>query len=207
MSSTQEAFRTGDTPQNEKTMNPMILMGGALILIGIFIVGKMTYKFIVFIFKMLFGLSLIYLGYQMTQSSLPSFKQLAPWLKKEHLIFKTQARLGIPSDSTSTLEVFTIITGTGTIDLSTIKVDQENIKVIVNSIFSDATVVVNPNAPLSIHTLLLQGSASLSGANPITSGDLNFMTEAATQSKHSIEIQGYSLFGKLNFTAPPAPEK
>jgi predicted membrane protein len=184
-------------------MNSMIIIGGALILIGGWIVGRMTYKFLIFSLKLLLGLFLIYMGYHITQSPPPHYGQITKWFNTENLILNKTDRLGITRGSTSTFEVFTVLKGTGVIDLSSIPVGQEDITVIVNSIFSDTTVLVDPNTPLSIHSTLLQGSASISGANPITSGDLNFVTEAAAQSKHTLTIHGNAVWGKLNFTAPP----
>ena len=183
-------------------INPFVIIGGVLIVIGVAIVGRMTFRFFLFLFKMLFGLSMIYFGYLITQSPTPDYSELTQWIKKENIIFYSNSQASFTPDSGSKFEVYSIAMSTAKIDLSKIKIENENVHIVINSIFSETTVVVNPDSPLVIHSSILKGSAVISGSEPQTSGELEFRTQNATQSKFTIKIDGNAIFGKLHFVTP-----
>ena len=183
-------------------INPFVIIGGVLILLGVAIVGRMTFKFFLFVLKILFGLALIYFGYLITQSPAPDYSQLTQWFKKENIVFYSNSKTSFTPDPSSTFEVFSVAMSTAEIDLTKLIPQTENIRITVNSLFSDTTVIVNPDSPVIIHSNIFRGSAGLSGADPLTSGELNFKTQAADQSKTHIQIEGNALFGKINFITP-----
>lgn len=92
---------------------------------------------------------------------------------------------------------YTILFGSGTIDLTDINLDNITQLIEINTIFGASEVLLDSDKPIKLEASSIFGKATLPSGNSVSFGDLNYSNVTAEDEKF-IYIKVSSVFGSTN---------
>ena len=170
--------------------------GFFLIVLGISVLLKGFFNIDIPIFRMLFGIFVIWLGISIILGRSPiSFKN------SDSLIFSEGE---IIADGTR--REHNVIFSRGRIDLSQLKPESTSRRIEINSIFAETVVYINPASNVKISANSAFGVAQLPDGGGVTFGNRNYENKPPEKSDKVLELELNVVFGALRVEYKDAKE-
>jgi len=167
-----------------------IFWGVILILIGVGVIINMVFGVKIPIFRTIFALFLIYLGIQMLTG-------ISFWSKSKKAAVFEEKNIEVTAAS----DKYDVVFGKGDIDLSSIELKDQNVRIDINTVFGGAVVKINPALPTKIIANSAFGGAHLPDGNVVAFGQYTYKTDSFKDAKIYLLINASVVFGGIEFVA------
>ena len=157
-----------------------LVIGIVLLLNSIFNFNVHTFKLIVGIVIVLFGVFILFNGF--------GFQDSRNIVFREGIIRVSEVQ-----------DEYNIVFASGTIDLSKVKIEGEVKKIEVNTIFADGKVILNPNVPTLIKASSAFGELELPDRSSVIFSSQKYKIGDISTNQGYLEIKANAVFGKLKF--------
>jgi len=155
-----------------------LVIGIVLLLNSIFNFNVHTFKLIVGIVIVLFGVFILFNGF--------GFQDSRNIVFREGIIRVSEVQ-----------DEYNIVFASGTIDLSKVKIEGEVKKIEVNTIFADGKVILNPNVPTLIKASSAFGELELPDRSSVIFSSQKYKIGDISTNQGYLEIGANAVFGKL----------
>ncbi|NCO24785.1 MAG: hypothetical protein COZ07_06405 [Candidatus Infernicultor aquiphilus] len=157
-----------------------LVIGIVLLLNSIFNFNVHTFKLIVGIVIVLFGVFILFNGF--------GFQDSRSIIFREGIIRVSEVQ-----------DEYNIVFASGTIDLSKVKIEGEVKKIEVNAIFADGKVILNPDVPTLIKASSAFGELELPDRSSVIFSSQKYKIGDISTNQGYLEIEANAVFGKLKF--------
>jgi predicted membrane protein len=157
-----------------------LVIGIVLLLNSIFNFNVHTFKLIVGIVIVLFGVFILFNGF--------SFQDSRNIVFREGIIRVSEVQ-----------DEYNIVFASGTVDLSKVKIENEVKKIKVNTIFADGKVILNPDVPTLIKASSAFGELELPDRSSVIFSSQKYKIGDISTNQGYLEIEANAVFGKLKF--------
>ena len=164
-----------------------MIAGLFFLLLGTSILLKVLFKIDLPLVRLCFAVFLIYMGIRM----------LTGTFTKPSQVF-SQGVFDF-DESEAGLNHYNAVFGRRKIDLTRIVLDKQDVKVEINTVFGESTVLINPAMPITIHTNAVFSEARMPNENMVTFGTLKYSTSSAKSAPHTLIVHSNVVFGALRF--------
>lgn len=160
--------------------------GVMLILLGILFLVRYLFKIKIPIFFISVAIILVFVGV--------SFFINSPGKGSENnIVFSRNKIIGIVIPGNK----YSIVFGSGTIDLTKALPQKAREKIQINSVFSNGTIKVNPQTPLIVRTHSLFAVTETPNNELVFWGNTNYQTDSYKKDTDYIEVEARAIFGML----------
>jgi hypothetical protein len=157
-----------------------LVIGIVLLLNSIFNFNVHTFKLIVGIVIVLFGVFILFNGF--------GFQDSRNIIFREGIIRVSEVQ-----------DEYNIVFASGTVDLSKVKIEDEVKKIKVNTIFADGKVILNPDVPTLIKASSAFGELELLDRSSVIFSSQKYKIGDISTNQGYLEIEANAVFGKLKF--------
>jgi hypothetical protein len=157
-----------------------LVIGIVLLLNSIFNFNVHTFKLIVGIVIVLFGVFILFNGF--------GFQDSRNIIFREGIIRVSEVQ-----------DEYNIVFASGTVDLSKVKIEDEVKKIKVNTIFADGKVILNPDVPTLIKASSAFGELELPDRSSVIFSSQKYKIGDISTNQGYLEIEANAVFGKLKF--------
>jgi hypothetical protein len=157
-----------------------LVIGIVLLLNSIFNFNVHTFKLIVGIVIVLFGVFILFNGF--------GFQDSRSIIFREGIIRVSEVQ-----------DEYNIVFASGTVDLSKVKIENEVKKIKVNTIFADGKVILNPDVPTLIKASSAFGELELPDRSSVIFSSQKYKIGDISTNQGYLEIEANAVFGKLKF--------
>ena len=157
-----------------------LVIGIVLLLNSIFNFNVHTFKLIVGIVIVLFGVFILFNGF--------GFQDSRNIVFREGIIRVSEVQ-----------DEYNIVFASGTIDLSKVKIEGEVKKIEVNTIFADGKVILSPDVPTLIKASSAFGELELPDRSSVIFSSQKYKIGDISTNQGYLEIKANAVFGKLKF--------
>ena len=157
-----------------------LVIGIVLLLNSIFNFNVHTFKLIVGIVIVLFGVFILFNGF--------SFQDSRNIVFREGIIRVSEVQ-----------DEYNIVFASGTVDLSKVKIEDKVKKIKVNTIFADGRVILNPDVPTLIKASSAFGELELPDRSSVIFSSQKYKIGDISTNQGYLEIEANAVFGKLKF--------
>ncbi len=164
-----------------------IFWGALLILFGVLVILKAVFGINLPIFRILFAIFLIYLGIKVLVGE--------PWPRHEKNV--TMFEEGNIDANAEASNEYSVVFGRSIIDLSGIAVTDKTKSVKVNTVFGDAVIKINPEAPVKVVINSAFAGARTPDGNIISFGKYKYTTKAYKETLPCLLVEADVVFGGL----------
>jgi hypothetical protein len=168
-----------------------LFIGVFIILLGLGIIVNVIFHIHLPIFKILFGLVLIFIGLKIIFGSWISFPSGQG--KSGNVIFQERTYRGLPRDSKEYNAVF----GKAVVDLRGIELKEKVTLVKINAVFGGAEVILGEATPVRIKADAVFGGIQLPDNISGAFGTSTFQSKNFDENKNYLVIEGTSVFGGI----------
>lgn len=168
-----------------------LLVGVLIVIFGLVIIINVVFHVNIPIFKILFGLFLIYLGLKIILGNwFPS-----PIVHRHpgDAVFKNRTYHGLPGNSDEYNAVF----GKALIDLRGVELKEKITRIRVNAVFGGAEVILDKNMPVRIKADAVFGGVQLPENVAGGFGSASYQSKDFDESKNYLLIDASSVFGGI----------
>jgi hypothetical protein len=155
-----------------------LVIGIVLLLNSIFNFNVHTFKLIVGIVIVLFGVFILFNGF--------SFQDSRNIVFREGIIRVSEVQ-----------DEYNIVFASGTVDLSKVKIEDKVKKIKVNTIFADGKVILNPGVPTLIKASSAFGELELPDRSSVIFSSQKYKIGDISTNQGYLEIEASAVFGKL----------
>ncbi|MFX4262409.1 hypothetical protein ACOBQJ_09410 [Pelotomaculum propionicicum] len=165
-------------------------IGVILIVLGVLLLVRHLFNLNIPVFRVLLGAIFILIGISIAFGGFRG--------KSTDIIFSSHnIEVAAPERE------YNFIFSNGVVDFSKVPPPDNIQNVKVNTIFSDGTIIINPQTPVLIKTNAAFASANMPGGNSITFGNYNYKTKSVLPGSNYLEIEASVVFGKLSVIERP----
>ena len=157
-----------------------LVIGIVLLLNSIFNFNVHTFKLIVGIVIVLFGVFILFNGF--------SFQDSRNIVFREGIIRVSEVQ-----------DEYNIVFASGTVDLSKVKIEDKVKKIKVNTIFADGKVILSPDVPTLIKASSAFGELELPDRSSVIFSSQKYKIGDISTNQGYLEIKANAVFGKLKF--------
>jgi hypothetical protein len=168
-----------------------LLIGVLIILLGVGILVNVVFHVHIPIFKILFGLFLIYIGLRIIFGNWFSFP--CHW-RSGDAVFHHRTYHGLSGDSTEYSAVF----GKAVVDLRDIQLKEKITRVKVDAVFGGAEVILNKDTPVRINAEAVFGGVHLPENVAGGFGSAVYQSKNFDENKSYLLVEASSVFGGMN---------
>lgn len=160
--------------------------GVILIVLGVLLLVRHLFNLNIPVFRILLGAIFIFIGISIAFGGFRGGKGSDIVFSSQNIEVLTPER------------EYNFIFGNGVVDFSKIPPPDKVQNVKVNTIFSDGTIIINPQTPLVIKTNAAFSSANMPDGNSISFGNYSYKTKTFSPGSNYLEIETSVVFGKLS---------
>lgn len=160
------------------------LYGILFTILGILIVARNVFKVNIPVFKIAFGMLFIFIGISLFISE--------PGESNNNIFFSNKAIQVTDLD-----KEYNLIFSRGTIDLSKVSPQNKGQKLKINTIFSDGTIVINPQTPALISTNSAFAITETPDDASISFGKYKYLTKSYEKERNYLQVETKTVFSKL----------
>jgi hypothetical protein len=168
-----------------------LFIGVLIILLGLAIIVNVIFHIHIPIFKILFGLILIFIGLKVIFGSSLSFPSYQG--KSGNVIFQERTYRGLPGDSKEYNAVF----GKVVVDLRGIELKEKVSQIKVNAVFGGAEVILSDTTPVRIRADAVFGGVQLPENSAGAFGTSFYQSKNFDENQNHLVIEGSSVFGGI----------
>jgi hypothetical protein len=168
-----------------------LFIGVLIILLGVGIIVNVIFHIHLPIFKILFGLFLIYIGLRIIFGSWISFPSFQG--NSGNAVFHERTYRGLPRDSKEYNAVF----GKAVVDLRGIDLKEKVTTIKINAIFGGAEVLLSESTPVRIKADAVFGGIQLPDNISGAFGTSTYQSKNFDENKNYLVIEGTSVFGGI----------
>jgi hypothetical protein len=168
-----------------------LFIGVLVILLGLGIIVNVIFHIHIPIFKVLFGLILIFIGLKIIFGSTISFPSYQG--KAGNVIFQERAYRGFPGDSKEYNAVF----GKVVVDLRGIELKEKVTQIKVNAVFGGAEVILSDTTAVRIRADAVFGGVQLPENSAGAFGTSFYQSKNFDENQNYLLIEGSSVFGGI----------
>jgi hypothetical protein len=168
-----------------------LFMGVLIILLGVGIIVNVIFHIHIPIFKILFGLVLIYIGLKIIFGSWISFPAWSG--KSGNAIFQERTYRGLPGDSKEYNAVF----GKAVVDLRGIELKEKVTYIKISAVFGGAEVILSETTPVRIKADAVFGGVQLPENVTGAFGTSTYQSKNFNETQNYLVIEGTSVFGGI----------
>jgi hypothetical protein len=168
-----------------------LFIGVLVILLGLGIIVNVIFHIHIPIFKVLFGLILIFIGLKIIFGSTISFPSYQG--KSGNVIFQERTYRGFPGDSKEYNAVF----GKVVVDLRGIELKEKVTQIKVNAVFGGAEVILSDTTPVRIRADAVFGGVQLPENSAGAFGTSFYQSKNFDENQNYLLIEGSSVFGGI----------
>jgi hypothetical protein len=168
-----------------------LLMGVLIILLGVGILVNVIFHIHIPIFKILFGLVLIYIGLKIIFGGMISFPA---WSEKSgNALFQERTYHGLTGDSKEYNAVF----GKAVVDLRGIELKEKVTRIKISAVFGGAEVILSETTPVRIKAEAVFGGVQLPDNITGAFGTSTYQSKNFIEDQNYLIIEGTSVFGGI----------
>lgn len=168
-----------------------LFIGVFIILLGVGIIVNVIFHIHIPVFKILFGLVLIYIGLKIIFGSWISFPS---WTGKPgNAVFQERTYRSLPGDSKEYNAVF----GKAVVDLRGIELKEKVTYIKISAIFGGAEVILSETTPVRIKADAVFGGVQLPENVTGAFGTSTFQSKNFDETRNYLVIEGTSVFGGI----------
>jgi hypothetical protein len=168
-----------------------LFLGILIILLGVGIIVNVIFHIHIPIFKILFGLILIFIGLKIIFGSWISFPS---WTGKPgNAVFQERTYRGLTGDSKEYNAVF----GKAVVDLRGIELKEKVTQIKISAVFGGAEVILSETTPVRIKAEAVFGGVQLPENITGAFGTSTYQSKNFDESQNYLVIEGTSVFGGI----------
>lgn len=160
-------------------------VGAILIVLGALLLVRHLFNLNIPVFRVLLGAIIILIGISIAFGGFRG--------KSSDIIFSSHNIEAVAPE-----REYNFIFSNGVVDFSKVPPPDKIQNVKVNTIFSDGTIVINPQTPVVIRTNAAFAGANMPDKNSIAFGNYNYKTKSISPGSNYLEIDASVVFGKLS---------
>jgi hypothetical protein len=168
-----------------------LFIGVLIILLGLGIIVNVVFHTHIPIFKVLFGLILIFIGLKIIFGSWISFPSCQG--KSGNVIFQERTYRGLPGDSKEYNAVF----GKVVVDLRGIELKEKVTLIKISAVFGGAEVILSEATPVRIKAEAVFGGVQLPENITGAFGTSTYQSKNFNENQNYLVIEGTSVFGGI----------
>jgi hypothetical protein len=168
-----------------------LFIGVLIILLGLGIIVNVIFHIHIPIFKVLFGLILIFIGLKIIFGSWISFPSSQG--KSGNVLFQERTYRGLAGDSKEYNAVF----GKAVIDLRGIELKEKVMQIKINVVFGGAEVILSETTPVRIKADAVFGGVQLPENIAGAFGTSIYQSKNFDENRNYLVIEGTSVFGGI----------
>ncbi len=168
-----------------------LFMGVLIILLGVGIIVNVIFHIHLPIFKILFGLFLIYIGLRIIFGSWISFPSFLG--NSGNAVFQERTYRGLPRDS----KEYNAIFGKAVVDLRGIYLKEKVTIIKINAVFGGAEVLLSESTPVRIKADAVFGGVQLPDNISGAFGTSTYLSKNFDENKNYLIIEGTTVFGGI----------
>jgi len=168
-----------------------LFIGVLIILLGLGIIVNVIFHIHIPIFKVLFGLILIFIGLKIIFGSWISFPVCQG--KSGKVIFQERTYRGLPGDSKEYKAVF----GKVVVDLRGIELKEKITPIKIKAVFGGAEVILSESTPVRIKADAVFGGVQLPENITGAFGISTYQSKNFNENQNYLVIEGTSVFGGI----------
>lgn len=165
-------------------------IGVILIILGVLLLARHLFNLNIPVFRILMGAIFIFIGISIAFGGFRG--------KGSDIVFSSHN-----IEVLSPEREYNFIFSNGVVDFSKVPPPDKIQGVKVNTIFSDGTIIINPQTPVVIKTNAAFASANMPDGNSISFGNYNYKTRSITPGANYLEIEASVVFGRLSIIERP----
>lgn len=165
-------------------------IGVILIVLGVLLLIRHLFNLNIPVFRILLGMIFIFIGISIAFGGFRG--------KGSDIVFSSHNIVILTPE-----REYNLIFSNGIVDFSKIPPPDKVQNVKVNTIFSDGTIIVNPQTPVVIKTNAAFASANMPDENSISFGDYSYKTQSFSPGASYLEIEASVVFGRLSIIEKP----
>lgn len=176
--------------QNQRHMGFLssgVFWGAVVILLGLSIILKEVFHIHIPVFRVLLGVFLLYLGARIIAGGFGR-----NWGSGDSAVFGN-AHMKYDSDKRD----YSIVFGSGTIDLTNVRSVIENRKIEVNVVFGNGMVRINDSIPLVIKSSTAFGATIMPNNNSAAFGETRYTSPSYVEGQPHLTLETNAVFGKV----------
>lgn len=164
-------------------------IGVILIILGVLLLARHLFNLNIPVFRILLGAIFIFIGISIAFGEFRG--------KGSDIVFSSQN-----IEVLSPEREYNFIFSSGVVDFSRVPSPDRVQGVKVNTIFSEGTIIINPQTPVVIKTNAAFASANMPD-NSISFGNYNYKTRSFPPGANYLEIEASVVFGRLSIIERP----
>ena len=164
-----------------------MFMGIMLLVVGVILLLNSLFNFNINIFKLVLGVIIVLFGVFVLFNGF-GFEDSRNIILREGVIRVSKAQ-----------DEYNIVFASGTVDLSTVKLDDSVEKVKINAIFADGKVILNPKVPSVIKASSAFGELELPDKSSVIFSSKEYKIGKINVNQGYLKIEASAVFGKLKF--------
>lgn len=180
---------------NTNKGNEKMFWGIVFIVVGIVLVINYAMGIHLPIFKILFGVLLIYWGLSMIFGSVRwnfSFSRQTRATENEALFSNSKFTLKTEKE----LNEYNVVFGSGTLDLSLVEIPLGT-KIEINTVFGETHLLIKKNLPIKVVSSTAFGKTKLPDRNFNAFGEFTYLTPGIKLDEAQLIVEANTVFGKL----------